>query len=163
MRRINGERLAVNPVISAPSATRRGIILEGERRGGMRANEITEKIIGAAIQVHREMGPGLLESVYQRCLEIELSELGLKCERELAVPVAYKGRTISDDGLRLDLLVEASVIVEVKSVEELKSVHSKQLLTYLRLMDKRVGLLVNFGTVVLKDGIIRIVNKFAEG
>lgn len=125
-------------------------------------NLITSDIINAAIAVHRELGPGLLESVYNKCMVIQLESLGLKCEYEVPVPIMFKGRRIQEEGFRADLVVEDLVVVELKSVEEIKPVHKKQLLTYLRLMDKRVGLLINFNVVLLKDGIERIVNGFAE-
>ena len=121
-------------------------------------NELTEKIIGAAITVHRELGPGLLESVYQCCLLTELQLLGFKVESEVRLPVMYRGRQVSDDGFRLDLLVENQIIVELKSVEKVQPVHAKQLLTYLRLAKKPLGLLINFNVPVLKDGIARIAN-----
>ena len=126
----------------------------------MEINEITSKIIRAALTVHNELGPGLLESVYQECLCIELKEMGLNVKEEVLVPVIYKGREITQDGFRIDLLVEDVVVVELKSVEEVKPVHKKQLLTYLRLTGKTVGLLINFNANLLKEGIVRIVNKY---
>jgi GxxExxY protein len=126
----------------------------------MDINALTAKIIGAAIAVHKELGPGLLESVYQRCMVIELKSMGLKVETEVIVPVCYRGQNISDDALRIDLLVEGEVIVELKSVEEIKPIHKKQLLTYLRLAGKSVGLLINFNEMQLREGITRIVNNY---
>jgi len=128
----------------------------------MELNEISSKIIGAAINVHRELGPGLLESVYRYCMEIELKELGLKVRCEVPLPVIYRGSPITDNGFRLDLLVEESVVVELKSVETVQPVHKKQLLTYLRLAAKPLGLLINFNEVLLRDGITRIINTPQE-
>ncbi|MGH2566845.1 MAG: GxxExxY protein [Bacteroidota bacterium] len=122
-------------------------------------NELTGKIIGAAIEVHRILGPGLLESSYEEPFCYELSELGLHFERQLALPVLYK-RVKLDCGYRLDVVVEKSVIVELKSVESLLPIHQAQLLTYLRLSGLSVGLLINFNVAVLKDGIKRLVNNF---
>ncbi|MEJ5366528.1 MAG: GxxExxY protein [Desulfosoma sp.] len=120
-------------------------------------NRISERVIGAAIWVHRELGPGLLESVYERCLEMELRASGLAVEVQVPVPVVYRGEEISECGFRLDLLVEGLVVVELKSVEQVQPVHKKQLLTYLKLARKPLGLLINFNEVMLKDGITRIV------
>ena len=124
----------------------------------MDINCLTDKIIGAAITVHRELGPGLLESVYQNCLYAELESLKIGVLKEVALPVWYRGRIVSDDGFRLDLLVEDLVIIELKSVENVQPVHAKQLLTYLRLAQKPLGLLINFNVSLLKDGITRISN-----
>jgi GxxExxY protein len=117
---------------------------------------ITEAIIGAAIEVHRRLGPGLLESAYQRCLEYELSERGIAFAREVAVPVVYKGVAL-DCGYKMDLVVEGIVVVELKSVETILPVHEAQLLTYMRLSGLRVGLMINFNVAQLKDGITRRV------
>jgi GxxExxY protein len=125
----------------------------------MRVNDITSGIIRSAINVHQTLGPGLLESVYQECLAIELTELGLRFEKQFPLEVQYRGRKVFDEGFRLDLLVEGQVIVELKSVEEIKPVHKKQLLTYLKLAKKPVGLLINFNVSVLKNGIERIVSE----
>ncbi len=121
-------------------------------------NQLTEKIIGAAITVHKELGPGLLESVYQNCLFVELESRKISVQKEVSLPVMYRGSKISDDGFRLDLLVGDLVIVELKSVEKIQPVHAKQLLTYLRLANKPLGLLINFNVPVLRDGITRIAN-----
>jgi GxxExxY protein len=118
--------------------------------------ELTELIIGAAIEVHKTLGPGLLESVYELCLCHELRLRGIRFERQIDIPAEYKGVKL-DCAYRLDLLIEGRVIVEVKSVETLLPIHEAQLLTYLRLAAKRVGLLINFNTPVLKKGIIRRV------
>jgi GxxExxY protein len=123
----------------------------------MTENEITFEIRGAIYDVYKALGPGLLESVYEEALVYELGQRGLKVERQKLVPIIYKGNTLKTD-LRLDLLVEDSVIVELKSVEEVKKVYCKQLLTYLRLMNKKVGLLVNFNTDNILTSIIRIAN-----
>lgn len=123
----------------------------------MTENEITYEIRGAIYDVYKALGPGLLESVYEEALVFELKQRGLKVERQKQVPILYKGNVLKTE-LRLDLLVEDSVIVELKSVEEMKKVFSKQLLTYLRLLDKRVGLLVNFNTDNILNAITRVVN-----
>jgi GxxExxY protein len=124
----------------------------------VKLNQISFNIISAAIKVHETLGPGLLESVYQKCMEIELKKRGLQVESEVDLPVIYEGEKVIDLGFRIDLLVEAAVIVELKSVEEVKPVHKKQLLTYLRLAKKDLGLLINFNEVLLKKGIYRIAN-----
>ncbi len=118
--------------------------------------DLTREIIGAAIEVHKELGPGLLESAYEECLCHELSARGLKFQRQLTVPVTYKG-TALDCGYRIDLLIEDSVIVELKSVECILPIHGAQLLTYMKLMHKTVGLLINFNVPLLKQGILRKV------
>ena len=123
-------------------------------------NSLTDKIIGAAITVHIELGPGLLESVYQNCLFRELALLKILAEKEVALPVLYRGIKVCDEGFRLDLLVEDLVIIELKSVEKVQPVHAKQLLTYLRLANKPLGLLINFNVPLLKDGITRISNGY---
>jgi GxxExxY protein len=120
---------------------------------------ITRKIIGAAISVHRVLGPGLLESAYETCLMFELTQLGLKVEQQKPLPVTYRSVQL-DCGYRLDLVVESAVIVEVKSVEQLAPIHEAQLLSYLRLSGLNVGLLINFNVRVLKDGVKRMVNHF---
>ena len=120
-------------------------------------DSLTYKIIGCAIEVYKQLGPGLLESVYEQALIHELKLNDIPVESQVEIKVNYKGINITDN-LRLDLLVDDSVIVELKSVEELKPIHHKQLLTYLRLMNKKVGLLINFNTDNLMDGIRRIVN-----
>lgn len=120
-------------------------------------NEITELIIGCAIQVHRELGPGLLESAYEACLAYELGERGLSVERQKALPIVYRDVRL-ECGYRLDLLVEEAVVVEVKCVETLAPIHQAQLLSYLKLSGCRVGLLINFNVTLLKDGIRRLVH-----
>jgi GxxExxY protein len=123
-------------------------------------NELTKNIIGVAIKVHRELGPGLLEKVYQRCLRIALEEAGYQVQTEVSLPVVFHGKVIDEEGYRIDLLVNDTVILEIKSVSELTSVFEKQLGTYLRLADKPCGLLLNFNTAFLKQGIKRIKNGF---
>ena len=118
-------------------------------------NQLTEKIIGAAIEVHRQLGPGLLESTYEAALCIELEAAGLKYLCQLAIPVNYKGRIIGE--YRIDLLVEDAVIVEVKSVERFDPVFEAQILTYLKVTNRRLGLLINFNSRLLKDGIKRYI------
>ena len=124
-------------------------------------NKITEIIIGAAMAVHRELGPGLLESAYEACLAYELPERGLSVERQKALPVRYRGVNV-DCGYRIDLLVEGKVVVELKAVERLEAIHKAQLLSYLKLSGCKVGLLINFNVKVLKDGIRRLVNELEE-
>ncbi|QDU86732.1 hypothetical protein Pla175_00820 [Pirellulimonas nuda] len=127
----------------------------------MEVNEITASIVDAAIAIHREVGPGLLESVYEIVLADELRRRGLDVQSQIGVPIVFRGRQF-DQGYRLDLLVNDIVIVEIKSVEEINNVHKKQLLTYLRLTRKPVGLLLNFNVELMKQGIIRIVNNHQE-
>jgi len=122
---------------------------------------ITRRIIGAAIEVHNGLGPGLLESAYETCLAFELRQLGFKVEQQLPLPVVYKDVKL-DCGYRLDLVVEDSVILEIKAVHELAPIHDAQLLSYLRLSGKRVGLIINFHVRVLKDGLKRVVNEFPD-
>ena len=122
-------------------------------------NQITEAIIGGAIDVHRELGPGLLESAYEECLCYELSQRGLSFLRQISLPLSYKGVKL-DCGYRIDLLVEDSIIIEVKSVDALVPVHTAQLLTYLKILGKSVGLLINFNVPVLRRGLKRVVNNF---
>jgi GxxExxY protein len=122
----------------------------------MLAQDVTGAVIGAAIEVHRALGPGLLESTYRVCLRHELEQRGLTVASEVPVPVEYRGVRL-DCGYRIDLLVEGAVVVELKSVEGLLPVHEAQLITYLRLSGLRVGLLINFNVPVLKDGIVRRV------
>ena len=118
--------------------------------------ELTEQIIGAAIEVHKALGPGLLESTYRICLMRELTLRGLTFQSELALPIEYKGVRL-DCGYRMDLLVDDKVVLELKAVESLTKVHEAQLLTYLKLSGKRVGLLVNFNSPVIRNSIVRRV------
>ena len=122
----------------------------------MKPNEITEQIIGAAIRVHRELGPGLLESAYEACMAYELADRGLKVERQKILSVVYRGLRL-DEGYRLDLLVEDTVIVELKAVSRIDDIHEAQLLTYMRLAGVKTGLLINFNVTKLKAGIKRFV------
>ena len=124
----------------------------------MDENEVSSKIIGAAIEVHRTLGPGLLESVYQQCLERELKLQNIAVASEIPIAAEYKDLKF-DVAYRADLVVADKVIIEMKVVERLLSVHEAQLLSYLRLMNKRLGLLINFNSPVLKDGIKRVVNN----
>ena len=124
----------------------------------MDLNQLSSLIIKAAINVHKELGPGLLESVYQRCMLVDLANEGLKVQSEVPVPIFYQDRKIHDDGFRIDLLVNDSIVVELKSVTQIQDIHKKQLLTYLRLAKKPLGLLINFNEVLLKNGITRIAN-----
>ncbi|OEU50501.1 MAG: GxxExxY protein [Desulfobacterales bacterium S3730MH5] len=124
----------------------------------MDLNQLSSQIIKAAINVHKELGPGLLESVYQSCMLIELRSMGMKVQSEVYLPILYRGQKVHEEGFRLDLLVEDTIVVELKSVEEVRPVHKKQLLTYLRLARKPLGLLINFNEPLLKDGIVRIIN-----
>ena len=125
-------------------------------------NEISSDIIHAAIEVHKNLGPGLLESVYQKCLAIELRDMGYTVEVEVPVCIKYKNINISDNGFFIDILVDDSVVLELKSVEIIMAVHKKQLQTYLKLTGKQLGLLLNFNEVLLKNGITREVNNFKE-
>lgn len=120
----------------------------------MEINKITEIIIGCAIEVHRALGPGLLESAYEECLAYELQLAGLRVERQKAVPVIYKEKKL-DCGYRMDLLVENQVVLELKTVDALCPVHEAQVLTYLKFAKKEIGLLINFNVTVLKNGIKR--------
>lgn len=124
----------------------------------MNINDVTFAIRGAAFDVHNALGPGLLESIYERAMEYELHKRGHKVRSQVGIPVIYDGIDL-DIGFRLDLLVDDLVIVELKSVEAIHPVHYKQLLTYLRLTNKRLGLLINFNAVSLKGSITRIVNN----
>jgi GxxExxY protein len=118
---------------------------------------LTEKIIGCAIEVHKKLGPGLLESSYKECLYFELFSNGIKVEKEKALPLVYKEVKL-ECGYRIDLMVENKIIVEVKSVDALNDIHLAQVLTYLKLSNTEVGLLINFNVVKLKDGLKRVIN-----
>jgi GxxExxY protein len=123
----------------------------------MSENEIAKEIVNAAYKVHTTLGPGLLESVYRAAMQYELGNQGLQVEIEYPIPVIYQGIRL-EVGFRADLFVESKVIVELKSLETIHPIHKKQLLTYIRLADKRLGLLINFGALLIKDGISRVVN-----
>ncbi len=123
----------------------------------MTENELSNKIIGCAINVHKELGPGLLESAYQECLMYELQLVGLKVRKEKPMPIVYKEVKLNH-GYRIDLLVEEKVVIEIKTVEAFTDVHTAQVLTYLRLGNYKLGLLLNFHVTMLKNGIKRIIN-----
>ena len=127
----------------------------------MTENFVAHQIVDASYKIHVALGPGLLESVYQHVLAFELAERGLRFELQRPIPVHYNGLEF-EVGYRADMIVEDAVIVEIKSVEAVHPVHKKQLLTYLRLADKRLGLLVNFNVCLIKDGITRVVNGLGE-
>jgi GxxExxY protein len=138
---------------------------EAETHGMPRAswsaeNVLTDKIIGAAIEVHRHLGPGLLEAVYEECLCYELSQMGLKFQRQVHLPIHYKGVKF-DSAYKMDLVVEDAIVIEIKATEEMLPVHAAQLLTYLKSSNKRVGLLINFNVPILRNGLKRIVNHYA--
>lgn len=126
---------------------------------GMETNELTHTIIKAAIKVHRRLGPGLFEKVYKECLAKELTNVNVLVAQEVFLPVLYEDLLL-DCGYRLDLLVESKVIIEAKSVDRLLPIHRKQLSTYLKLAKKEVGLLINFNSLFLRDGIIRVVSGY---
>jgi GxxExxY protein len=123
----------------------------------MNENQIAKEVVDAAVKVHSKLGPGLLESVYEAVLARELERRGLRVARQVPIPIEYEGLTF-DEGFRADIIVEGKVILELKSVEQLARVHFKQLSTYLKLADKRLGLLLNFGADLMKEGIKRIAN-----
>lgn len=122
-------------------------------------NQITKKIIGAAIKVHKELGPGLLESAYQECLFYELLQSDLMVEKEKALPLIYKDIKL-ECGYRIDLLVENKIVVEIKAVDALNDVHMAQILTYLKLHNSKIGLLINFNVSKLTEGLKRVINKY---
>ena len=123
----------------------------------MNENEIGTSVVDAAIAVHRELGPGLLETVYEVSLEHELKKRGLVVKRQVSIPIRYQELSF-DEGFRADLIVEDKVMLELKSVEEASGVHKKQIQTYLRLSGRKLGYLLNFGAALMKDGITRCVN-----
>ncbi len=127
----------------------------------MTENQAGTLILESAIEVHRELGPGLLETVYESSLAYELSSRGLKVERQRSIPLCYKGITF-DAGFRADLMVEESILVELKSVEQLHRAHRKQIQTYLKLSGFKLGYLLNFGADLMKEGIVRAVNGLSE-
>ena len=127
----------------------------------MRENEIARKVVDAAYRVHTKLGPGLLESVYEVVLTHEIKQRGLSATRQKSIPVKYDDM-VFNEGFRADIVVEDSVIIELKSVEATAPVHKKQLLTYLRLADKKLGLLINFGAPLIKHGISRVVNGLKD-
>ena len=125
-------------------------------------NQLAGQIVDAAMEVHRELGCGVLERVYEAGMEEELLSRGIRVRRRVPQPIVYKGKLLDDEGYRLDLLVEDSVIVELKTVAEIAPIHEAQLISYLRLSDKRLGLLINFRSVLLKNGIKRRVHNFPK-
>jgi GxxExxY protein len=127
----------------------------------MDINKLSSEIIGAAIEVHKSLGPGLLESAYEECLTHELGLREISVEKQVPMPVVYKGKKL-DCGYRLDMIVENAIILELKSCDKIEQIHKAQLLTYLKLSDCRLGLLLNFNVPVMKDGIVRVVNELAE-
>lgn len=124
-------------------------------------NALTESIIGSAIEVHRHLGPGLLESAYEECLCYELSQRGIRFGRQVELPVNYK-EVCLDRGYKMDIVVQNEVIVELKTVDRIHTIHEAQLLSYLKLSNRQVGLILNFHTAILKHGIKRMVNNYRE-
>ncbi|MCE2504730.1 MAG: GxxExxY protein [Chlorobi bacterium] len=124
----------------------------------MTENEIARVVVDACFRIHSTLGPGLLESVYEKILSYELADIGLYVEQQVSLPVVWKGITVAP-AFRADLVVERKVLLELKSVDAIAPVHYKQLLTYLKVADKRLGLLINFGELLIKNGIKRIVNN----
>ena len=127
----------------------------------MDINQLSSKIIGAAIEVHRTLGPGLLESAYEECICYELELRRIKFERQKALPIIYKGKRL-DCGYRLDIVIDNKIITELKSIEKIEPIHKAQLLSYLKLSGQKLGLLLNFNVSVMKDGIVRLVNQLEE-
>ena len=128
-----------------------------EHREKIEENEIANKVIGLGIEIHKELGPGLLESAYKECMYYKIGESGLFVEKEKPMPLVYEGVKL-DCGYRIDLLVEKRLVIEIKSVEALNDIHLAQTLTYLKLGNYKLGLLINFNVVLLKDGIKRVIN-----
>ncbi len=120
-------------------------------------NELTSRVISAAIEVHRELGPGLLESVYEHCMAKELKVNGLKFKQQVQLPVHYKGEVLDKDFF-VDMIVEDKLLLELKAIEAIAPIHEAQLLSYLRIANRKLGLLINFNVVLLKDGIRRVIN-----
>jgi len=133
-----------------------GEALNREDAEAQRINELTGRVIGCCIEVHKALGPGLLESVYEECLSFEMGEKGLRFERQKELPIIYKGVRLNS-AYRIDFIVEKTVIVELKAVERVMPVHKGQILSYMKLIDSRIGLLINFNVPVLKNGIDRFV------
>jgi GxxExxY protein len=127
----------------------------------MTENQIAKQVVDIAYKIHTRLGPGLFESVYEACFVAELQKRGLEFTRQQGIPVVYENVRL-EIGFRADIIIEGKVIVELKSIEAIAPVHRKQLLTYLRLADKRLGLLINFNKVLIKDGIARVVNGLKE-
>jgi GxxExxY protein len=129
--------------------------------GIMNINDLTGEVIGAAIEVHKHLGPGLLESAYEECLCHELRAGGIAYERQKPLPINYKGIAL-DCGYRLDVVVKKTIVLELKSCERIEDIHRAQLLTYLRLSGLKLGLILNFNVPIMKEGIVRIVNNLGE-
>jgi GxxExxY protein len=146
---------------SKPESTEAAGVTEASVPRVSGVNRLTELIIGAAIEVHRNTGPGLMESVYEECLCYELNQLGLKFQRQVELPVGYKGIKLKC-GFRMDMVVEDVVVLELKTVDQLLPIHSAQLLTYLKLSGKKVGLLINFDEPILKKGLKRLASRTLE-
>ena len=127
----------------------------------MLEDDIGRKVVHSAYRVHRDLGPGLIESVYEIALAYELREQGVAVDRQVSVPLVYRGIRF-DEGFRIDLLVESKVILEIKSIEAMNNAHRKQLLTYLRLSGHKLGFLLNFGQALMKQGIVRMANRLEE-
>ena len=127
----------------------------------MDINELSNRIIGAAIEVHKALGPGLLESAYEECLSHEFISRNFSFDRQKSLPLIYKGKKL-DCGYRLDMVVENAIILELKSCEKIEPIHKAQLLTYLKLSGLHLGLILNFNTTLMRDGIVRIVNELNE-
>jgi GxxExxY protein len=123
----------------------------------MTENEIAAQVVDAAYHIHKKLGPGLFESVYEVILAYDIKQRGLLAERQVAIPIEYDGIKF-DEGFRADIIVENKLIVEIKSIEKLANVHKKQLLTYLRLTNMKLGLLINFNEALIKNGLVRVVN-----
>ena len=147
-------------LLNSPSSdiSRKGAMALGQKRKIMTENEIAKVIVDTAFHIHKKLGPGLLETVYEVVLAHGLKRRGLNIERQVPVSIVFEGLTF-DEGFRADIIVEDKVIVELKSIEKVLPVHKKQLLTYLRLTDKRLGLLIKFGSELMRDGISRVVNN----
>ena len=145
---------------SKPESAEEAETLGMPRESWSAENVLTDKIIGAAIEVHRHLGPGLLEAVYEECLCYELSQVGLTFQRQVHLPINYKGIKF-ESAYKMDLVVEDAIVIEIKAIEELLPVHAAQLLTYLKSSNKRVGLLINFNVPILRNGLKRIVNHYA--
>src|SRR5450432_4030500 len=144
---------------SKPEGTEGAETLSSPRGAASVENVLTEKIIGAAIEVHRHLGPGLLEAVYEECLCYELKQLRLQFERQVHLPITNKGLKL-ESAYKMDLVVEDAIVVEIKATEGTAPIHQSQLLTYLRSSNKRIGLLINFNVPVLKNGLKRVVNHY---
>jgi GxxExxY protein len=144
---------------SKPEGTEGAETLSSPRGSAPLENVLTEKIIGAAIEVHRHLGPGLLEAVYEECLCYELKQLGLQFERQVHLPITYKGLKL-ESAYKMDLVVENAIVIEIKATEGTAPIHHSQLLTYLKSANIRVGLLINFNVPVLKNGLKRVVNHY---